>query len=115
MHSYDAANLNQMENGEYQYLQDGVVVSRKGIDVSRHQGAIDWNLVAGDGVEFAFIRVGYRGYGSGKMVEDEYFQDNIQGAIQAGIKVGVYFYSQAISREEVLEEAEFVLEKIAPY
>lgn len=115
MHSYDAANLNQLESGEYQYVQDGTVISHKGIDVSRHQGAIDWNLVAQDGVEFAFIRVGYRGYGSGKMVEDEYFEDNIKGAIQAGIKVGVYFYSQAVSREEVLEEAAFVLEKIAPY
>lgn len=115
MHSFDAANLNMLESGEYQYLQDGVVISHKGIDVSRHQGEIDWNLVAQDGVEFAFIRVGYRGYGSGKMMEDDYFEDNIKGALQAGIKVGVYFYSQAVSEEEVQEEAAFVLEKIAPY
>ncbi len=115
MHSFDAANLNMLESGEYQYLQDGAVISHKGIDVSKHQGEIDWNLVAQDGVEFAFIRVGYRGYGSGKMMEDDYFEDNITGALQAGIKVGVYFYSQAVSEEEVQEEAAFVLEKIAPY
>lgn len=111
----DAANLNILENGEYQYLQEGQVISHKGIDVSRHQGVIDWNLVAQDGVEFAFIRVGYRGYGTGKMMEDDQFEANIQGAIAAGIKVGVYYYSQAITREEVLEEAAFVLEKIGPY
>lgn len=115
LHQLDAANLNILESGEYQYLQDGQVISHKGIDVSKHQGAIDWNLVAQDGVEFAFIRVGYRGYGSGKMVEDEYFEDNIKGAIGAGIKAGVYFYSQAVNEEELLEEAAFVLEKIAPY
>lgn len=109
------ANLNILETGEYQYLQDGQVISHKGIDVSRHQGAIDWKLVAQDGVEFAFLRVGYRGYGTGKMVEDDQFEANIQGAKAAGIKVGVYYYSQAITREEVLEEANFVLEKIAPY
>jgi len=113
--SLDEANLKLLETGEFQYLQDGEVISHKGIDVSKHQGDIDWNLVAQDGVEFAFIRVGNRGYGTGKMVEDEFFEDNIKEAILAGIKVGVYYYSQAINEEEVLEEAQFVLEKIAPY
>lgn len=107
--------LNILDTGEYQYLQDGQVISRKGIDVSRHQGQIDWNLVAQDGVEFAFLRVGYRGYGTGKLVEDDRFEENIQAALAAGIKVGVYLYSQAVNETEVLEEAQFVLEKIAPY
>ena len=97
-------------------MQDGQVVSHKGIDVSKHQGNIDWTKVAADGVEFAFIRVGLRGYGTeGKLVEDEYFEQNIKGALQAGIKVGVYFYSQAITDAELLEEANLVLEKIKPY
>jgi GH25 family lysozyme M1 (1,4-beta-N-acetylmuramidase) len=112
---WDESCLDILESGEYRYLQDGEVISYKGIDVSRHQGKIDWNQVAEDGVTFAFIRVGYRGYGTGKLVGDEYFEDNIKGAIAAGIKVGVYFYSQAINEEEVLEEANYVLEKIAPY
>lgn len=114
-HGREDAGLNILETGEYQYLQDGQVISHKGIDVSEHQGDIDWNLVAQDGVEFAFIRVGYRGYGTGKLMEDEYFEANIQGALAAGIKVGVYFYSQAIDEAEAKEEADFVLEKIAPY
>ncbi len=115
LHEWDEACLNILDTGEYQYVRNGEIISHKGIDVSKHQGEIDWNMVAADGVEFAFIRVGYRGYGTGKMVEDEYFEDNIKGAAAAGIKVGVYYYSQAINEEEVLEEANFVLEKIAPY
>lgn len=111
----DSANLNILESGEYQYLTDGQLTSHKGIDVSSHQGDIDWSLVAQDGVEFAFVRVGFRGYGTGKLVEDEKFEDNIEGAAAAGIKVGVYFFSQAVNEEEVLEEANLVLEKIEPY
>lgn len=113
---YVLENLNILEDGEVQYMQDGQVVSHKGIDVSKHQGNIDWTKVAADGVEFAFIRVGLRGYGTeGKLVEDEYFEQNIKGALQAGIKVGVYFYSQAITDAELLEEANLVLEKIKHY
>ena len=110
-----AENLSILESGEYQYLQDGAVISHKGIDVSSHQGAIDWNQVAADGVEFAFVRAVFRGYGSGKLVEDEQFDANMQGAIAAGVKVGVYVFSQAINEEEILEEANLVLEKVAPY
>jgi len=113
---YVLENLNILEDGEVQYMQDGQVVSHKGIDVSKHQGNIDWTKVAADGVEFAFIRVGLRGYGTeGKLVEDEYFEQNVKGALQAGIKVCVYFYSQATTDEELLEEANLVLEKVKPY
>ena len=116
LNTLDKANLNILESGEFQYLTDGQVISHKGIDVSSHQGNIDWNLVAQDGVEFAIIRVGYRGYGSeGRLVVDEKFEDNIKGAKAAGIKVGVYFFSQAINETELLEEANLVLEQIAPY
>ena len=115
MNDHTEENLNILETGEYQYVKDGQVISHKGIDVSKHQGEIDWQQVAEDGVEFAFIRVGLRGYGTGKLVEDEYFEQNVQGALGAGIKVGVYIYSQAINEEEILEEANLVLEKIAPY
>ena len=109
-------NLNILESGEIQYMLDGQVISHRGIDVSKFQKAIDWSKVAGDGVEFAFIRVGNRAYGSGgQLMEDGYFDANMKGALEAGIKVGVYIYSQAITEEEVLEEANFVLEKIAPY
>lgn len=116
MSQLDAANLQILENGEYQYLTDGQVTSHKGIDVSSYQGDINWNLVAQDGVEFAIIRLGLRGYGKeGNLKEDAKFDANIQGAKAAGIKVGVYFFSQAVNDEEVLEEANLVLNKIAPY
>lgn len=109
-------NLQRMDNGELQYIVDNQVVSHKGIDVSSHQGKIDWSLVAQDGVEFAMIRVGFRGYGKeGKLVADEYFENNIEEAKRNGIKVGVYFFSQAINEEELLEEAQLVLDSIAPY
>lgn len=115
-HTYEESNLSVLENGEFQYSEDGQVISHKGIDVSKHQGEINWQQVAEDGVEFAFIRVAYRGYGEeGKLNVDECFEENIEGALAAGIKVGVYIYSQAITEEELREEAEFVLEKIAPY
>ncbi len=107
--------LQLKEDGTVEYVENGQVISYKGIDVSKHQGEIDWSQVAADGVKFAFIRVGNRGYGSGAIVEDAQFENNIKGAISNGIQVGVYFFSQAINEEEALEEAKFVLEKVAPY
>lgn len=84
-----------------------------GIDVSRYQGDVDWEQVKEAGVEFAMIRVGFRGYGeSGKLVEDVKAKQNYENATKAGIKVGVYFFAQAISVEEAREEAEYVLELI---
>ena len=103
------------DNGILEY-NDGVVTSKKGIDVSKFQGNIDWSLVKEDGVEYAFIRMGYRGYGSsGKLVTDETFKKNIQGATSNGINVGVYFFSQAVNEEEAIEEANYVLEAIKDY
>lgn len=114
-HSYVTEDLRIFSDGSLEYVKDGEVISYKGIDVSKHQGEIDWEKVAQDGVKFAFIRVGNRGYGTGAIVEDAYFEANIKGAISNGIQVGVYFFSQAITEEEAREEAAFVLEKIAPY
>ena len=114
-HSLKEENLQILENGRVEYVENGQVVSHKGIDVSKHQGEIDWAKVAADGVEFAFIRVGNRGYGTGAIVEDPQFDTNVVGAITNGIEVGVYFFSQAITIEEAEEEAQFVLNKIAPY
>ena len=83
-----------------------------GIDVSEHQYDIDWEKVAADGIDFAMIRVGYRGSTAGQIYTDEYFEKNIAGATAAGLKVGVYFYSQAINAEEAAEEARFVVERL---
>lgn len=99
---YDGRNFLTCSAGDYTV----------GIDVSRYQDEIDWQQVADYGVAFAMIRVGYRGYGSGALAEDAYALDNLKGALDAGIQVGVYFFSQAISPEEAEEEARFVLEYI---
>ena len=90
--------------------EDDVYSSRLGIDVSAHQGEIYWQDVADSGIEFAFVRVGYRGYGpEGTLVYDDWATDNIYNAQAAGIDVGVYFFSQAVNEEEAVEEADFVL------
>ena len=81
----------------------------QGIDVSEWQGEIDWYAVAEDGVDFAILRCGYRGANNGDLYVDPTFYDNYRGAKKAGLAVGVYFYSQALGRDEGIEEAEFVL------
>lgn len=87
-----------------------------GIDVSYYQGNIDWKKVKNSGVEFVIIRVGYRGYGSaGTLVEDPRFKTYLDGATKAGLKVGVYFYTQAITTAEAKAEAKFVLDRIKGY
>ncbi len=87
----------------------------RGIDVSGHKQDIDWQAVAGDGIDFAIIRAGNRTYGSGLLFEDSYFHRNMQGAIAAGLDVGAYFFSNAITVEEALEEADMFLAMVEPY
>ena len=87
----------------------------KGMDVSKFQGEIDWEKAKAAGIDFAIIRCGYRGYGSGALVEDSTYRRNIQGAINAGLRVGVYFYSQAINEAEAVEEASMVLSLVSGY
>lgn len=86
-----------------------------GIDVSKWQGEIDWEKVKDDGVEFVIIRCGYRGYTKGTLIEDPMFAQNIKGATDAGLKVGVYFFTQAINEVEAVEEASMVVSLIRDY
>ena len=100
----------------YQFNDGGVLNSYVGIDVSVWNTSVDWNKVKAAGVDFVMIRVGYRGYGSaGNMVEDRMFKTHMEGAIHAGLDVGVYFYTQAITEQEAVAEANFVLERIKNY
>lgn len=108
---YDLSKLKNDKNG-YMSYEDDRYKSRLIIDVSSHNGEIDWNKVKESGVDGAMIRLGYRGYGDATIVEDECFQKNIAGAKNARLKVGVYFFSQATTPEEAIEEAEYVTEKI---
>ena len=102
-------------DGEFLRYESDTVTSQIGIDVSAHQQQIDWQRVAESGVQFAILRVGYRGYTEGAIQEDAYFTQNLEGAIDAGLDVGVYFFSQAIDEQEAREEARFVLGKISGY
>ncbi len=87
----------------------------RGIDVSKYQGTIDWGAVAASGINFAIIRVGYRGSSTGALVEDPYFKKNISGATQAGIKVGIYFFTQAVNEAEAVEEASMAMSLASKY
>ncbi len=99
---------NLYDRNDFQYNRQNYLVlqnleSYPGVDVSAHQGAIDWRRVRASGIEFALIRLGYRGYGSGKLVKDDYAEKNLEGAKAAGLKVGAYFFSQALNIREVDE------------
>ncbi len=111
---YDASLF--YKEGPFTYYRSNAFTYETGVDVSIYQGDIDWKQVKEAGVDFAIIRVGGRGYGAeGKIYSDKNFEQNMDGALAAGLKVGVYFYSQAISKEEALEEASFVLDAIKGY
>ncbi len=94
---------------------DGVTQTKFGVDVSKFQGAVDWEKVKSDGIDFAYIRLGYRGYESGKIVIDDKYEDNISGCNEVGMDCGVYFFTEAKNAEEGREEAEFVLENLGDY
>lgn len=111
--------VNQYEPEQFRQ-EDGVTrytagESTCGIDVSYYQKEIDWTQVKASGIDFVMIRLGYRGYTSGKLVLDERFREYIRGASEAGLDIGIYFFSQAISVEEAEEEARFVLENLGEY
>lgn len=101
---------------DYRPRQMGGETIRRGIDVSQWNEEIDWTKVATSGVEFAIIRVAVRGYGeAGRLMADSRYKQNIEGALAAGLKVGVYIFSQAITPEEAIEEAELTLSLIRGY
>lgn len=86
-----------------------------GIDVSYYQEDIDWEKVKASGIEFAILRLGYRGYSAGTLVTDSRFHEYIKGAHKAGLELGVYFYTRAISKKEAKEEAEYVIKVLKDY
>lgn len=111
---WDSTLFYTAADGRLRYNDSGVK-TLTGIDVSEHQNDIDWALVAADGIDFAMIRAGRRGTTEGGLFADDYFVQNIEGALKNGIPVGVYFYSQAVSVEEAQEEADYLLKLLAGY
>lgn len=108
MHPYNWEKLKR--DGDDMTYSDGTYHIRKGVDVSHHQGEIDWKRVRDAGYEFAILRIAYRGYSeAGNLMEDKRFSEYYEGAQAAGLDVGVYLFSQAVNEQEALEEAQFVL------
>ena len=97
----------QYNRHNYLLLQN--LKSYAGVDVSAYQGNIDWKKVKQSGIDFAIIRLGYRGYESGKLVEDDYAKTNLKNAKAAGLRVGAYFFSQALNIQETDQEIQFML------
>ncbi len=106
---YTWSNLSWTSDNRPVYTEEGVVASKLGIDVSAYDKDIDWEAVAHDGIEFAIIRAAWRGYTEGGLNEDVNFRTNITQAHAAGLQLGVYLFSSAISEDEAREEARFVL------
>ena len=107
-----------IQGAKYNFNSDGSLNTgsgHMGIDVSKHNGAIDWGAVKNSGVSFVIIRCGYRGSSTGALIEDPMFRSNIQGALKAGLKVGIYFFTQAVNEVEAVEEASMVLSLIKGY
>ncbi|MCR5403804.1 MAG: glycoside hydrolase family 25 protein [Butyrivibrio sp.] len=115
-HGFSDTDFELDEKGFIKYVgEDKSLTFRNGVDVSRFQGDIDWARVAGAGIDFAIVRAGLRGTTEGKVLADDCFEDNVEGALKNGIDVGVYFYSQAINEAEAKEEAQMMLDMIEPY
>ncbi len=116
---YEDLPVNELSGARF--VQDGALLrytgseveTLRGIDVSSHQGEIDWAAVKAAGVDFAMLRIGYRGYTEGGLYEDERFLINAEEAARNGVRVGAYFFSQATDAEEAEEEAAFALELLA--
>lgn len=113
-HEYDFTKL-VCQSDLMKYYEDNKLVSYVGTDISKYQDYVDFVKLKKAEVDFVMLRVGARGYGSGQLVLDEYFTDNIKRASDAGLEIGVYFFSQAITVEEAVEEANMVLENIKDY
>lgn len=101
--------------GLKRYMENGRKLSYVGADISKHTGKIYFPSLKAAGIDYVMIRLGSRGYSSGQIVLDENFKENMDGALEAGLDVGVYFYSQAISQDEAVQEANFVVQNLEPY
>lgn len=105
-------DLLKTRNGRKFYVEDSEITSLLGVDVSVHQDNIDWAKVKQAGIDFAMVRLGFRGYGTGEAQLDENYVQNIEGARAAGLDAGVYFFSQAVTVDEAIEEAQMVIDSL---
>lgn len=109
LNPYPKEGFSKDEKGRVVYAWNGRR-AKAGVDVSTHQKDVDWQAVAADGIDFAILRLGHRGYTEGGLFLDQTFAQNLRGALDAGLEVGVYFFSQAVTPEEAEEEADYIIE-----
>lgn len=112
--TYDFANL-VSKNDLLHYYSDGKQISYLGVDLSKYQSKVDFAAIQNEGIDFCILRVGSRGYETGVIQEDEKFEEFITGAEAVGMPVGLYFFSQAVTEAEAIEEANFVISKIGEH
>ena len=111
---YDFTKMEE-KAGLKHYMENGREISYVGVDISKQTGNVNFVGLKAAGVDYVMVRVGARGYSTGQISIDENFKENIEGAIAEGLDVGVYFYSQAISQEEAVQEASIVIQNLEPY
>lgn len=112
--TYDFTKMEE-KAGLKRYMENGKKISYVGVDISKQTGSVDFTGLKAAGVDYVMIRLGARGYSTGQISLDENFKENIEGAIAAGLDIGVYFFSQAINQEEAVQEANFVVQNLDQY
>ncbi len=112
--TYDFTKMED-KAGLKRYMENGRKTSYVGVDISKHTGKVYFPSLKAAGVDYVMIRLGSRGYTTGQITLDENFKENIEGAIEAQLDVGIYFYSQAVSQDEAVQEANFVVQNLEPY
>lgn len=112
--TYDFTNLSESANIR-KYTENGKKISRIGVNISKHSSSVNFKSMKSAGIDYVMLRVGARGYGTGQISLDDNFVKNIEDAIEAGLDIGVYFYSQAINQDEAVQEANFVVQNLEPY
>lgn len=114
LHTYDLTNI-KIVNGQMEYYVDAKQNSWLGVDLSQSNGKVDFEELKASGVDFVMLKIGQRGYESGLITLDDNFVTNITEATNAGLEIGVYFFSQAVNVDEAIAEAEFVVSNLIPY
>lgn len=114
VNSYDLTKI-KIVNGQMAYYRDGEKSSFLGVDLSKSSGEVDFEALKAEGIDFVMLKIGGRGYESGLITLDDHFPKNMSKAADAGLEIGVYFFSQAITKEEAEKEADFVIENLTPY
>lgn len=112
--TYDFTKIEE-KAGLKRYMENGRELSYVGVDISKQTGSVNFNGLKAAGIDYVMIRLGGRGYSTGQITLDENFKTNIEGAIAAGLDIGVYFYSQAVNQDEAIQEANFVVQNLEPY